>query len=300
MRITYLGALGVLVAAGFAVGFVATTSPDRFAELKDACVARDNARSCELLGSLLEIGTIAPLSPEEPGLYFALACDGGRKGSCMRAQSWAKTYGDYDMLEIDVNCMVHRSASACEQVAGALREDGEVASEADPKTALPIARSRMKRALNLYLEGCRANQADACLGVSRVYASAFGVEWNLRNAYTYEAKACELGLADGCEHQADDTPGEGAIAPYKKACDAAHSQHACLRLAQVLEASGRPQPEIEASYRHACELLAFDACLHVSRTITSLDQESPSLVKAFSRWCDSGEPRACELVKASR
>jgi len=301
MRIGYLGAFGVLGAAGLAVGFVVTTATDRFAELKAACVAGDNANDCERLATLLEDGTIAPLYPEEPGLYFELACEGGRAGSCTRAQSWAKTYGDYQVLELDVGCMVHANPSACEEVAGSLRDDGDEAGETDPKLVLPIARSRMKRALNLYLEGCRANQAEACLGASRVYASAFGVEWNLRNAYTYEARACQLGLVDACEHQADDTQGEGSIALYQQACEAApHSPHACLKLAQVEEASGRPQPTVEASYRRACELLAFDACLHVSRTIARLDQESPGLVKAFSRWCDSGESQACALVKARR
>jgi TPR repeat protein len=290
----------VLGAAGFAVGFGVTTAPDRFAGLKDGCIARDNARDCEQLGALLETRKIVPLYPEEPGLYLALACDGGRKDACTRAEVWSKTYGSYDGLELDVNCMVHRTASACEDVATLLRDDAEQASETDPKVALPIARSRMRRALNLDLDGCRANQADACMGASRVYASGFGVEWNRRSAYTYEAKACELGLADACEHQADDTTGEAAIAPYQKACDRTHSPHACLRLAEVEEASGKPQPVIDASYRHACELLAFDACLHVSKTITRLDQESPGVVKAFSRWCDAGEQRACELVKASR
>ncbi|HEV7558970.1 MAG TPA: hypothetical protein VGO00_26035 [Kofleriaceae bacterium] len=301
MRIRYLGALGVLGAAGLVVGFAVTTAPDRFAELKASCVAGDTPSDCERLANLLDDRTIAPLYPEEPGLYFELACEGGRDGACTRATAAAKTYGDYQVFQLDVGCMVHANASACEELAGSLRDDGDEASETDPNIVLPIARSRMKRALSLYLEGCRANRAEACLGASRVYASAFGVEWNLRNAYTYEARACQLGLVEACEHQADDTPGESSIALYQKACDATpHSPHACLKLAQLEEVSGRPQPSVEASYRRACELLAFDACLHVSRTIARLDQESPGLVKAFSRWCDSGEPHACELVKAIR
>lgn len=283
----------VLGLVGFAVGFVATSRRDRFGELKAACASGDNARACEQLGALVEK---APLYPEEPGLYLALACDGGDRDACPRAQAIGKTYGGYEMLGLDVDCMVHGSPSACEQLANGLRGAGIVANEADPNIGLPLARSRMKRALNLYLKGCTANEADACLGASRVYASGFGIEWNLRTAYTYEAKACELGLAEACERQADDTPGVDAVALYRKACTS-HSPHACLRLAQVEEASAQPQSVIDASYRRACELLAFDACEHVSHVIASLDRESPRLVNAFTRWCDAGNTRACELVK---
>jgi TPR repeat protein len=290
--------LGLLMVAGFAAAVLRPTPADRFAEMQAACAADPTGEACEQVARWLADGDVARLDPEEPGLYFAMACEAGRAGACARAAPWAQPYGDYEVFELDVGCMIKRSAFACEEVATALHDEHDEVTEGGPRTRA-IARSRMKRALDLYLVACTAGRADACMGASRGYASAFGVEWDLRQAAAYEAKACELGLPAACEQAADRSAGAAAIALYRRACDGPASRpHACLKLARAEQAARLPGSVVAASYRRACGMLAFDACAVVSRDLDQLDRESPAIATAFARWCEAGEPRACELVKA--
>jgi TPR repeat protein len=287
-RLLGLGSLG------FVFGFFVPAAAEPRVALTEACVRSLNSESCDRLGDMVERGHLAARYPEEAGLYFALACEGGLARSCRRAQAWATHYSDYETLEIDVGCMLRRNGFACEEVANALRDEREEGVGAD---TLPLARSRMRRALEVYLDGCAKDEALSCLGASRVYALGFGVPWNPREARAKEEKACALGLGAACEQEGDHRSGGDAIPPYRRACELLPSSpHACLKLARAYE-SERSQPAlIESSYRRACELLSFDACLWVSQNVEGLDAESPDVLEAFRRWCGSGSQRACGLV----
>ncbi len=292
MRATTL--VGIAFGA-FLLALLVPAAANQHTSLSDACLRASDRGSCDELGDLLERGEVRGRYPEEAGLYFAMACEGGLARSCRRAQPWAKRYPDYEVFEIDVGCMLKHNAFACEEIADALRDERE--NEGAETDRLPLARSRMRRAFDLYLAGCVRDEAESCLGASRVYSGGFGVAWNPREARSKAARACTLGLAAACEKEGDDLTGADAIAPYRSACDLpAGSPHACLKLARTYEATGAPPAIVEVSYRRACERLSFDACLQVSRSLDRLDTESPLVVEAFRRWCDSGSPRACDLV----
>ncbi len=284
---------------GVALGALSTGLPARATAesmaSRDACIQTSNAESCDQVGERLERGVLARRYPEEPGLYFALACEEGLSRSCGRAQAWAARYPGYEALEVDVGCMLRSSAFACEELANALREvrgSGPTVAE-----ALSLARSRMQRALDLYLAACDRSDAESCLGASRIYAGGFGVSWNPREARAHGARACALGLGKACEEQGDHLALPDAIGPYRTACDLPPgSPHACLKLARAYEATGEQAPLIAASYRRACERLSFEACLWVSRSGDGLAAEPPAIIDAFRRWCESGSPRACELL----
>ncbi|HEX4423118.1 MAG TPA: hypothetical protein VH165_34610 [Kofleriaceae bacterium] len=284
-------------AAGFAAAWLRPTRG--LAELRDACVRATDAAACEAAADRLERDAGDRAYREEPGLYLAIACEAGRATACDRAQAWARRYADYEVFELDVGCMVRHRGFACEEVANALRdEQGEDAAGGDPGPALALARSRMTQALDRYLEGCARGQAESCLGASRVFSAAFGVAWDLRAAHAYAARACELGLADACEQEADAAPGPAAIALYRKVIALRPAApHAWLKLARAEQAAGAPGDEVAASYRRACAALAFDACSYVARA-GDLRGEPAAVVEAFARWCEAGDARACALVQA--
>jgi TPR repeat protein len=302
MRAIHIGVLGI---AGLVTAVVWPSPGARFAEAQAACVAGASER-CEQVARWLDDGEVARQFPEEPGLYFAMACEAGR--ACARAASWAKIYGDYEVFELDVGCMIKHSGFACEEVATALRDEGNEGNEGNEGSAgndgsarnaatvtLPIARSRMAHALARYVVACRAGQAEACMGASRVLAAAFGVAWDLREAHAYEAQACALGWSAACEQVAERSAGAEAIAGYRQACEM-RSPHACLKLARAEQAARLPATIVAASYRRACTLLAFDACDVLTASIERLDSEPPGVVNGFARWCATGEARACALV----
>jgi TPR repeat protein len=228
-----------------------------------ACVEGSDGPSCARLGDLVERGRLRARYPEEAGIYLALACEQGAAGACPRAERWAGLYSDYEALETDVGCMLRGSAFACEEVADALRRDWR---DAPPGTDLrPLARARMRRAMDLYLQGCAKDDAPSCLGASRVYDAAFGVPASPRDARATEAKACALGLAGACEMQGDHLQPRRAVSAYRRACDdLGGSPHACLKLARAYEASGAEPRTIEAAYRRACDDRALDACAWLS------------------------------------
>jgi TPR repeat protein len=281
--------------AGFVLGLLAPVAANERSGLDDACVRSGSPESCETLGALIERGELRRAYPEEAGLYFGLACEGGRSSACSRAQPWAKRYSDYEAFEVDVGCMLKHNAFACEELAGTLREEVEEGSAG--ADMVPVARARMRRALALYLDGCGRNDAESCLGASRVHSAGFGVAWNPRDASAEAARACALGLAAACELLGDDRTGSEAVASYRRASELAPgAPHAHLKLARAEEAAKVPPETVALDYRKACELLSFDACLWVSQKVEHLDGESPGVVAAFRRWCASGSPRACELV----
>jgi TPR repeat protein len=282
-----------LGSVGFVFGLLVPGGAETRGMLTDACVRSSNSESCDRLGEMVERGRVVARYPEEAGLYFALACEGGLVRSCRRAQAWATHYSDYETLEIDVGCMLRRNGFACEEVASALRSERE---EGVGASTLPLARSRMRRALEAYLDGCAKNEALSCLGASRVYVAGFGVPWNPREARAKEEKACALGLGAACEQEGDHRSGGDAIPAYRRACELPSSPHACLKLARAYESEGSQPALIESSYRQACELLSFDACAWVSQNVERLDAESPAVVEAFRRWCASGSQRACDRV----
>jgi TPR repeat protein len=273
MRGAYLGAVG---AASFLLALLGPSLAHSREKLADACLAKGDSASCEWLANRLARGDEPRRFPEEAGLYFALACQGGVAGACSRAQAWAEPYADYEAFETDAGCMLRGNAFACEEVANALREESE---EHGTPAALPVARARARRALALYREGCDKDDAASCLGASRVHASGFGVPYSPREMRANEARACALGLEAGCEAQGDHAAGESAIAAYDRACHMAPvSPYACLKLARALEAgdaslaranpsalTSLPTPRTADAYRHACDLLAVDACAWVSR-----------------------------------
>lgn len=292
MRPTHLVAVAL---AAFVLALLAPAAAEPRAALEDECMRASKGESCDRLGNLLERQKVPRRYPEEPGLYFALACEEGVARSCGRAQPWAKRYSDYEALETDVGCMLKDNAFACEEVSNALRKETDDAGDAADK--LGLARSRMRRALVLYLAACARGEAESCLGASRVYWTGFGVAWNPREARAKEEQACALGLRAACEQEGDHRTGADAIPLYQKACELGPpSPHACLKLARAYEAAGRNPTIVDASYRRACELLSFVACLRVSQRIDHLDAESPAMVQALRRWCDSGSARGCELV----
>lgn len=167
--------------------------------LREACLERSHAEACERLGDELERGEVAARFPEEPGLFLALACEKGRADACDRAQPWARRYADYELLDLDVGCSLRANGFACEELAEELRDEQEVGLfQVDPQL-LRLGRARMRRALELDRDGCQRGDAAACLGASRVYRAGFGVPYDLRAARASAARACELGLGDGCE-----------------------------------------------------------------------------------------------------
>jgi len=196
MRAILLIALG---AAGFTAGLLWPTARDSRTRLTDACLARQKAESCDKLGTLLVRGDLDPTYREEPGLYFGLACEDGLLPSCDKAQPWAKAYFDYEVFETDIGCMLRNNPFACEETANGLREEGEEGAPPDAEeAALALARSRVRRALGLYREACANNDADSCMGASRIYGGGFGVEWNQIAADRYASRACYLGLTTAC------------------------------------------------------------------------------------------------------
>jgi hypothetical protein len=273
MRVAYLGGIA---SASFLFALLGPSVAHSREKLVDACLAKGEPASCDRLAERLERGDEALRFPEEPGLYFALACQGGVARACARAQTWAEPYADYEAFETDAGCMLEGNGFACEEVANALREESE---ERGTSAALPVARARARQALARYREGCDREDAASCLGASRIYASGFGVPYSPRAMRAGEAKACTLGLEAGCEAQGDHATGDGAIAAYERACHLAPaSPHACLKLARALEASDAsraragapdatspPSPSTVEAYRHACDLLAVDACAWIAR-----------------------------------
>jgi hypothetical protein len=259
MRAAYLGGIA---AAAFLLALVGPSVAHSREKMEGACLEGAPA-SCDRLAERLERGDEARAFPEEPGLYFALACQGGVARACVRAQAWAAPYADYEAFETDAGCMLQGNGFACEEVANALREESE---EHGTSTALPIARARARRALALYQAGCDKGDAASCLGARRIFASGFGVPYSPRAARESEARACALGLEAGCEALGDDAAGEAAIDAYDRACRLA-SPHACLKLARALEArdAGAPGPRTAEAYRRACDLLAVDACAWIAR-----------------------------------
>jgi len=232
-----------------------------------------------------------PSYAEQPGHLEALACLRGADFTCEPAQEWAVAYGDYELFELDATCMFSGNPFACEELAGSLR--GEAAETGG---LLPLARSRMTRALDLHLARCSTGDAESCFGASRIYAGAFGVPWNLRDARVYSGKACDLGLAAACEQEGDRAAGRDAVARYGRACELhPASPHTWLKLAYAQRAIGA---DATPSLRHACEQLAFEACGELARSRVDLIGEPDGVIAAFARWCDDGDERACRLVHA--
>ena len=157
---TLLLALASLVAAG-------TSGRE---PLKEACVHGRDSQACAQLAALLEKDPTARRFDEEPGLYEQLACERGKSSECQHAAVWARRYDDYEDFESDVGCMLLDNAFACEEVAEALHD------EAPGPDAVARATLRAKRALELYLDGCRRNDGSSCLGASRVYAKGYGLK----------------------------------------------------------------------------------------------------------------------------
>ncbi len=292
MRAAHLAGIAV---AAFLLALLVPSAAEERSALREACVSASNAQSCDEAGDLIERGELRAGYPEEAGLYFALACERGLARSCRRAQPWARRYSDYESFEIDVGCMLRRNGFACEEVANALR--GERDDDGAAVERLALARSRMRRALRLYLDGRARHDAESCLGASRVHSAGFGVPWSPRDALARESDACELGLPAACERAGDRQAAAEAVPLYRRACELSPSSpHACLKLARAYESAGTQAETIATSYRRACELLAFDACAWVAGRVESLDGESPGVVEAFRRWCSSGSPRACDLA----
>jgi TPR repeat protein len=264
--------------------------------LTDACVGRSNGESCERLGDKIERGALPALYPEEAGLYFALACEQGVARACLRASPWARRYPDYEALETDVGCMVRGNAFACEGVADALREDRDEGYDAPDLRA--FGGTRMRRALDLYLAGCARDEAESCLGASRIYDAGYGVPASPPDARGKEARACALGLPSACERQGDHLAATDAVTPYRKACEAARgSPHACLKLARTYEVAGAEPSAVEAAYRRACGRLSLDACVWLSGRIDRLDAESPDVIEGIRRACNGGSGQACRAVE---
>ncbi|MEO6776127.1 MAG: hypothetical protein ABI467_24420 [Kofleriaceae bacterium] len=278
--------LWLLAALGFAIGVV-VASRGSFERARAACVA--TGKRCAEVATRLEHHDARVLFPEEPGLYLALACEGGDREACARAQPWAQRYGDYEVFELDAGCMIAGNPFACEEVATALHGDSDdhVASAA----IAAIVRSRMTRALKLYLARCGAD-AQACLGASRVYAAGYGVEWDLRAAERFAQRACALGSWEACELAGDRVTGAVAVALYRRACDH-HAPHACRKLARLETGSAAMIAD-----QRACEQLSFEGCAALG--LTTLRGQSAAVVDAFHRWCDSGEAAACALLEGAR
>jgi TPR repeat protein len=196
--VRYLSMMASL-AAGFAGALGGSPIRLPAESLRAACLERSQAQACERLGEELERGDVAATLPEEPGLYLALACAGGRTGACERVQPWAQRYTDYELLELDVGCVLRNNAFACEELADELREEEEVRISDGDQQLLRLGRARMRRALELHRSGCDRGDASACLGASRVYRSGVGVPFDPRAARASAARACALGLTDGCE-----------------------------------------------------------------------------------------------------
>lgn len=235
---------------------------------------------------MLEHHEVAPLFPEEPGLYWALACDGGDLDACARAQPWAKRYGDYEVFELDAGCMIAANPFACEEVATAMHGDSD-----DGVRSATIVRSRMTRALNLDLARCD-HDARACLGASRIYAAGYGVEWDLVASEQFAKRACDLGSWEACELAGDRAAGAVAVALYRRACEH-RAPHACLKLARL-----ETGVAALAADQRACELLSFEGCAALG--LTSLAGQSVALVEAFHRWCEAGETAACAPSEVGR
>src|SRR5262245_45548186 len=85
--------------------------------LRAGCVEGGGASVCEALGARTESGFGTTRFAEEPGLYFALACERGGRGACERAGAWAKkSYPEYESIETDVGCMLRDNGFACEEL----------------------------------------------------------------------------------------------------------------------------------------------------------------------------------------
>jgi TPR repeat protein len=291
VRATHLVAVAL---AAFVLALLVPARAEPRKRLSDECTQASNPESCRAVGDLLERDAAARRYPEEPGLYYALGCEEGDVRSCRSAQPWARRYSDYEALETDVGCMLKDNGFACEEVSNTLRRETD--DEGQGAGVLVLARSRMRRALTLYLQACARGEAEGCLGASRVYWAGFGVPWSPREGRAKEEEACALGLRAACEQEGDHRTGAAAVPLYRKACDLAPpSPHACLKLARAYEAAGGDRAAVDASYRRACELLSFDACLWVSQRVDDLRGESPAVVAAFRRWCEAGSPRGCAL-----
>src|SRR5580704_13131260 len=104
----------IAAATFFAGALLWPSATQQRARLSKACLEQGEAGRCQELGERLESGKLGVRYPEEPGLYFAVACEGGAKSACARADVWAKRYDDYEMFETDVGCMLRNNAFACE------------------------------------------------------------------------------------------------------------------------------------------------------------------------------------------
>ncbi len=264
MRARQMAGLAIL---GFALAQLRPTGAARVATLRDACVTNGDRASCEELGDALERGIAAPRFPEEAGLAFSEACEAGLATACARAQPWAKSYGDYELFELDVGCMLHDNAFACEEVATSLAhdDDGDVAAAVTSDVGRRIA-ARGAKALAMHADACAKGNGESCLGAARLHGDGAAVEWNPGEAARSAERACDLGLAVACEARGDASGGSVAIAAYRRAC--AHdpaSPHAWAKLARASAAAGAPRDDVAAAYRRACALADEEACAWEAR-----------------------------------
>jgi hypothetical protein len=230
--------------------------------LESNCLTEGDAGACERIAESLENRERPLRFAEEPGLWFALACEGGLDRACTRAEPWSKRYPDYEVLEIDAGCMLRDNAFACEEVAHELHDDDEGETRAGD-AAVALGAARLARALTLYRAACARDDAAACLGVSRALRASpsFGLAADASGAEHAEEKSCALGLGEGCEFAGDQRAPGDAVPFYRRACELHPvSPHACLKLARAEEVMGASAARIRADYATACKVLATTAC----------------------------------------
>lgn len=151
-----------------------------------AACAKGDGHACNRLAAALHDGHVRALVREEEGLARAASCTSGDERACEETQALARTYGDYEVLELDVGCILGENAFACEEVAEALARDDDGMEKG---TLERILSTRSHRALALHERACKAGDARACMGIARVHAAGLGVAWNPKEANAWaEAK----------------------------------------------------------------------------------------------------------------
>jgi TPR repeat protein len=179
--------------------------------------------------------------------------------------------------------------------------------ELPPRTEVPAhpcadsGVSTCERACNEQSDG------DACLVASVAHAEGLGGPKDSASMQAFELRACDLGVALGCEHYAnnfrrseDEDELDLAREHYERACRGGRAEN-CARagsLALRLDADGEPQDARAAFelYGRACDGGALWACAVVGDMLTfgigtSVDVERAAA--SFRKACAPDEPAGC-------
>jgi uncharacterized protein len=282
-----------------------------------ACVARMLSEACELgddraclhAGRLLLDGHGVARDVTRGVGLLDRACTGGVLLACQVAVRWLAD-SDHQRavtdgmelrarLDLQLECLSGVRDACADVGLGYTRgRDGYTRSPA--------------RASQAYERGCTLGQRVACNNLGDAYEYGNGVRRDLAHAAELYERACRGGEPLGCAnlgHLVENGEGLARDVPrartlYRDAC-VAGDNYACIH--QLMSAVESPATPAEAQralerWQRACDAKSGRACAFVGILYEDgpdgLARDEERSMKAMSRGCELGEPRACQWVRA--